>query len=206
MARTTLVRLGALSCVGAAVFGVAALAGFVAFVGSDPIADAAGSATFYLPAAAAFGSAALLGPALVALYLRQEERFGAFGAVAFCIALLGTIAATGGQWTYVFVVPYFAPAVPELVNESSGSVLAGFVLSYAALALGWILFGLATLRAGVFSRWASLLVVAGAAIAFLPLPSRTLVLAIAVALLGLRLLREAPAAERAGKNPPALAR
>jgi hypothetical protein len=57
-----------------------------------------------------------------------------------------------------------------MINEGSGSVLAGFVLSYAVLAVGWILFGLATLRAGIFPRWASLLVVAGAAIAFLPLP------------------------------------
>jgi hypothetical protein len=92
----------------------------------------------------------------------------------------------------VFVVPHFAGVTPELVNESTGSVLAGFVLSYAVLALGWILFGLATLRAAVFPRWAALLIVAGGAIAFLPLPSRTLVLAIGVGLLGVRLLRGTP--------------
>jgi hypothetical protein len=206
MARTTLIRLGAISCVGTAVLAVVALIGFFAVVGTDPIADAAGDAAFYVPAAAAFGSAALLGIGLVGLYLRQEEQFGVFGAVGFAIALLGTIAAAGGQWTYVFVVPHFAPAVPEMINESTGSVLAGFVLSYAVLALGWILFGLATLRAGIFPKWASFLVVAGAAIAFLPLPSRTLVLAVAVAILGLRLLRSARAAERPTTNEPALVR
>lgn len=206
MARTTLIRLGAFSCVGSALLAVAALVGFVAVVGSDPIADGAGKAAFYVPAAAAFGSAALLGLGLVALYLRQEERFGALGAVGFAVALLGTIAAAGGQWTYVFVVPHFAPVVPDMINESTGSVLAGFVLSYALLALGWILFGLATLRAGIFPRWAALLVVAGAAIAFLPLPSRTLVLAVAVALLGVRLLRNAGAADHRTANAPVLAR
>ncbi|MGH8986035.1 MAG: hypothetical protein ACRDY6_19470 [Acidimicrobiia bacterium] len=204
MARTT--RLCGVACVGTAVLAVVALVGFVAVVGSDPIADAAGDAAFYVPASAAFGSAVLLGLGLVGLYLRQEERFGAFGAIGFVIALLGTIAAAGGQWTYVFVVPHFAPAVPEMINESTGSVLAGFVLSYAVLALGWILFGLATLRAGIFPRWASLLVVAGAAIAFLPLPSRTLILAIAVAILGLRLLRNAAVAERRTANAPAFVR
>jgi hypothetical protein len=206
MARVTLIRLGAFSCVGAAVLAVAALVGFLTVVGSNPVADAAGNSTFYIPAAAAFGSVAFLGLGLVGLYLHQEQRFGALGAGGFAIALLGTIAAAGGQWTYVFVVPHFAPVVPEMINESTGSVLAGFVLSYALLALGWILFGLATLRAGIFPRWASLLVVAGAAIAFLPLPSRTLVLTVAIAILGLRLLRDAGAAQRPAADAAALAR
>lgn len=163
----------------------------------------AGTAAFYVPAASAVGSVVLLALGLVGLYLRQEERFGAFGAASFAIALFGTILAAGGQWTYVFVIPHFAGAVPELVNEGTGSVLAGFVLSYAVLALGWILFSLATLRAAIFPRWTSLLVVAGAAIALLPLPSRTLVLAFAAAALGGRLLRNAGAAEPRRESAPA---
>jgi hypothetical protein len=200
MARKTVIRIGAVACVGAAILAITALVGFIAVVGSDPIADAARRAAFYIPASAAFGSAILLGIGLVGLYLHQEERFGAFGAVGFVLALLGSITAAGGQWTYVFVVPHFAPVVPEMINESTGSVLAGFVLSYAILALGWVLFGLATLRARVFPRWASLLVIAGAAIALLPLPSRTLLLAIAVAILGVRLLQNVRAAEREARD------
>lgn len=190
MARIALIRICAAACVGAAVLALAALIGFVAIVGSDTIADAARDWTFYIPATFALGSAVLLAIGLVGLYLHQETRLGGFGAAAFVLALAGTVVAAGGQWTYVFVVPHFAGVTPELVNESTGSVLAGFVLSYAVLALGWILFGLATLRAAVFPRWAALLIVTGAAIAFLPLPSRTLVLAIAVGILGVRLLRE----------------
>jgi hypothetical protein len=179
----------AAACVGAALLAIAALVGFVTIVGSETIADAAHDWTFYIPATFALGSAVLLAIGLAGLYLHQETRLGAFGAAGFVLALAGTILAAGGQWTYVFVVPHFAGVTPELVNESTGSVLAGFVLSYAVLALGWILFGLATLRAAVFPRWAALLIVAGGAIAFLPLPSRTLVLAIGVGLLGVRLLR-----------------
>ena len=189
MARSALIRTCAAACVGAALLAIAALVGFVTIVGSDKIADAARDWTFYVPATFALGSAVLLAIGLAGLYLHQEARLGPFGAAAFVLALAGTVFAAGGQWTYVFVVPYFAGVAPELVNESTGSVLAGFVLSYAVLALGWILFGLATLRAAVFPRWGALLIVAGAAIAFLPLPSRTLVLAIAVGLLGARLLR-----------------
>lgn len=190
MARIALIRTCAAACVVAALLALAALVGFVTIVGSHAIADAAREWTFFVPATLALGSVVLLAIGLVGLYLHQETRFGAFGVAAFVLALAGTVLAAGGQWTYVFVVPHFAGVAPELVNESTGSVLAGFVLSYAVLALGWILFGLATLRAKVFPRWAALLMVAGAAIAFLPLPSRTLVLAIAVGLLGVRLLRE----------------
>lgn len=189
MARSALTRTCAAAGVGAALLAIAALIGFVTIVGSDKIADAARDWTFYVPATFALGSAVLLAIGLAGLYLHQEARLGTFGAAAFVLALGGTILAAGGQWTYVFVVPHFAGVAPGLVNESSGSVLAGFVLSYAVLALGWIAFGLATLRAAVFPRWAALLIVAGAAIAFLPLPSRTLILAIAVGLLGVRLLR-----------------
>lgn len=196
MARIVLIRISAVACVGTALLALAALVGFVTVVGSDRIADAARNWTFYVPATFALGSALLLAVALVGLYLHQEERLGPFGAIGFAVALAGSVIAAGGQWTYVFVVPHFAGVTPELVNESTGSVLAGFVLSYAVLALGWILFGLASLRAAVFPRWASLLIVAGAAIAFLPLPSRTLVLAIAVGLLGVRLLRETEAPVR----------
>jgi hypothetical protein len=189
MARIVLIRTCAVASVGAALLALAALVGFVTIVGSDKIADAARDWTFYIPATFALCSSVLLTIGLAGLYLHQEARLGAFGAAGFVLALAGTILAAGGQWTYVFVVPHFAAVTPELVNESTGSVLAGFVLSYAVLALGWILFGLATLRAAVFPRWTALLIVAGAAIAFLPLPSRTLVLAIGVGLLGVRLLR-----------------
>jgi hypothetical protein len=204
--KTTLIRLGAVASIGAALLAVAALVGFVAVVGSDPIADHAGTAAFYVPATASLGSMLLLALGLVGLYLRQEDRFGGFGAASFTLALLVTVLAAGGQWTYVFVIPHIAGAVPEIVNEGKGSVLVGFVLSYAVLALGWILFGLATLRAGIVPRWASLFIVGGAAIAFLPMPSRTLVLSVAMALVGARLLRESGATERTPANAPMLGR
>jgi ABC-type amino acid transport system permease subunit len=103
---------------------------------------------------------------------------------------VGTMLAAGAQWTYVFVVPHISDAVPDLVNVGSGVLLVGFLVSYAVLSAGWVLFGIATLRVGIFRRWMGVLLLAGAVIAFLPMPSRTLLLAVGVAALGFQLIRE----------------
>ena len=195
MATTSVIRVARWASIGTAILAIAALIGFLAVVGSATISDAAASASFYVPASAALGSAILLAVALVGLFLYQRDRLGNVGVAGFFVALIGTVLAAGAQWTYVFVVPHFAGPVPELINESTGSVLAGFVLSYAIAAIGWVAFGLATLQARVFPRWAAFLLVAGGAIAFLPLPSRTLVLALAVGYLGLRMRGDAIRAE-----------
>jgi len=189
MSQPLVIRLGSYSAVASLLLAFGALVGFLISVGSGKISEAAGSTGFYIAAARALGSLALLPLALVALWLQQRDRMGRFGALAFAAALVGTVLAVGAQWTYVFVVPYFADAAPELVNESSGIALVGFLISYAALAAGWVAFGVATLRTRVFPRWAAVLLIAGGAISIVPMPSRTLVLALALALLGLQLLR-----------------
>lgn len=184
MSRNRFLSVAAIAAFGAAALAVAALIGFIVVVGSETISEGARSPAFFLPTGAALGSLVLLGIALVGLFLYQEPHLGRFGVGAFVIALAGTILAAGASWTYVFVVPYFSEAVPELINESSGTVLAGFVVSYAVLAVGWVLFGIATLQVGMFPRRAAIVLIAGGVISFLPLPSRTLVLSLAVAYLG----------------------
>ena len=65
------------------------------------------------------------------------------------------------------------------------------MLSYLVMGVGWLLFGVATLRTRVFPRWAVILLIVGAIVTVLPLPSRTLLLGIAVACLGYGLARPA---------------
>jgi hypothetical protein len=185
------IRLGAYAAIASLLFALAALVGFLVAVGSDEIADAAGSAGWYVASSCALASLLLLPLALLALWLVQRDRMTSFGTWAFMSALLGTMLAIGASWTYVFVVPHFAQAAPELVNEGSGVLLAGFLVSYAALALGWVAFAFATLRTKAFPRWVVVLLIVGGAIAILPMPSRTLVLALALALAGRQLLRHA---------------
>jgi hypothetical protein len=51
-------------------------------------------------------------------------------------------------------------------------------------AVGWVLFGVATLRAGVYPRWAAILLIVGGVIAFLPVPLVGIIFSVTVAYLG----------------------
>ena len=124
----------------------------------------------------------------MALFVRQAEAFGALGLTGFVLALLGTTLAAGASWSQVFVVPLLAGVAPAVADQGAGSVLAGFVLSFLLFGVGWILFGVATLRTQMFPRWAVILLIVGAVISILPLPSRALVVQIAVGYLGFTLL------------------
>jgi hypothetical protein len=174
-----------------ALFGVAVGASIYA----DDVSHVAGSGRFTVATVTALVALLLLGLGLVALYLRQEHALGAFGTAAFVLALVGTVLAAGGAWDQVFTVPYLANEAPAVLDgETSGSLLAGFFLSYTILALGWALFAIATRRAGVFPRSGSTVLLVGGVLAFVPAPTalRLLVLTIGAALLARAALAKAP--------------
>jgi hypothetical protein len=181
-----------------AVFGVAVGASIY----SDDVSEVAGSGRFTVATATALIALILLGLALVSLYLQQHDALGPFGTAAFVLALVGTMLAAGGAWDQVFTVPYLANEAPAVLDaETSGSLLAGFFVSFALLAAGWALFAIATRRAGVLPRRGSTVLLVGAVLAFLPAPTalRLLVLTIGAALLA------RAAAPRAARTSPALA-
>lgn len=75
----------------------------------------------------------------------------------------------------------------------------GFVPSVVAFALGWLLFGVASLQTQVFHRPAVLLLIIGAVIAVIPLPLSTVVLAAAIAWLGYDLFTSMRDTERTSR-------
>ena len=130
-------------------------------------------------------AAVLLPLGLVGLYAYQSEAMGALGLVAFLVAFVGSILMAGAIWSQAFVAPTLSETAPEFLDEDPGGRLGvGFFLSFGLVSVGWLLFGIATLRARVFPRWAAILLVIGAALAFLPLPLTGTALAVAVAVLG----------------------
>jgi hypothetical protein len=129
--------------------------------------------------------------ALAALYARQATASGRLGLIGYLIATLGTILVAGDWWYESFVTPVIATQAPELLTIApSGSILIGAAATFGSFALGWILFGIASFRAGVFPRGAAGLMVAGGAAGVLALSAPFQIpLALAVAWMGASLFR-----------------
>ncbi len=152
---------------------------------ADDLSDAAATGRFILANAASLAVLVLLAFAAVALRDRQRAAFGRLGHAGFALALAGTVLAAGGTWDQVFAVPFLADEAPAVLDAgASGSLLAGYLVSYLVLAVGWALFAVATLRARLLSRAGAIVLLVGAVFAILPAPTavRLLPLAIGAAL------------------------
>ena len=130
-------------------------------------------------------STALVLLGLVGLYTSQSQAVGILGLVGFLVAFLGTVMLVGGLWFELFVTPNLAAQAPALVEADLGSL--GFTLTFFLGAVGWVLFGVATLRANVYPRWAAVLLIVGGVIFFLPVPLRGIIFSVSVAYLGFML-------------------
>ena len=112
--------------------------------------------------------------------------------MSFLVTFAGTALVVGAFWDNLFIVPSLAIEAPEFLDAETvaGPANFGFILTNVLTFGGWVLFGLATLRARVFPRTAAIVTIVGALIAFVPLPAITLVLDVGVVWLGLTLLTE----------------
>jgi hypothetical protein len=139
------------------------------------------------------GGVLLLG-GLVGLYAGQSPSAGTLGVAAFLVAFVGTALVVGAIWAMAFVAPSVAAVAPGLLDAPpTGALGVGFTLSFVLGGLGWLLFGVATLRARVYPRAAAVLLVVGAALTFIPVPLSALVWEAAVAWLGFSLLTQGDA-------------
>jgi hypothetical protein len=132
----------------------------------------------------------LLPLGLVGLYARQSEAAGPLGLLGFLVAFSGSVLVAGFLWTDTFVAPELARSAPQLLAEGPPP---GRSLSLLVFGVGWALFGLVTLWAGVYPRQAAMLLIIGAVIstvlnlAFRPVPFGGLPFEAAVAWLGVAL-------------------
>lgn len=118
---------------------------------------------------------------LVGLYARQAEAAGTLGMVGFVLAFIGVQVSMGASFVDAFVKPVVWPwEDPEYFERT----IASFAIFAPGFVLGWVLFGLATLRARIYPRAAAMLLIAGALIVVLPLPLSGVVFAVAVAWMG----------------------
>ena len=129
--------------------------------------------------------------AAVALYERQAVKAGRIGAIGVCTALLGTIFLGGDYWFETFAVPWYAVVLPDILTiPGEGWLAVGGTTSYVLFTLGWLLFGIASLRAKVYGRLPCIGVMLGAIVGFYAaLPPYGAVLGVAILWTGIDTVR-----------------
>ncbi|HEX2097736.1 MAG TPA: hypothetical protein VHF46_01590 [Rubrobacteraceae bacterium] len=191
MLSSKLIRWGGLAAMLAGVLLVVAALLDLAVDPDEPVSVMVTRGVYAFQSAVNLLAVVLLLIGLVGLYARQSEAAGLLGLVGFLVAFLGTALATGFHWATLFIVPSVAVVAPGFVNEGPPP---GFFLMFITFAVGWLLFGVATLRAHVYPRAAAILLIGGVVFSLLPLPSVDIVLAVAVAWMGYVLFMERDAA------------
>lgn len=160
--------------------GLSAMAAGIIFAGIQPIhpPDVLSSVTTgawatIMPLKLAMCLLFLIG--IAGLYARQVEKAGWLGLAGFLLFSLSWWLQTGYVFAEVFILPVLATEAPQfvesflgIVNGSPGEMNIGALVPVYGVVgilymLGGLLFGIATLRAGVLPRWpAGLLAVAAA--------------------------------------------
>jgi hypothetical protein len=132
-----------------------------------------------------------LAVALVALYSQLAPRTGRFGLVAFVAALTGTMTQGGNMWFDGFAAPWLAAVAPQVFTaEKTITLQVGALAAYLLFALGWMLFGIAVLRARVVPVGIPVALVLGGVLGFQSgLPPYGVPIGLAVAALGVGLIR-----------------
>jgi hypothetical protein len=108
----------------------------------------------------------LLALAATALYGREADRAGRFGAFAYIAAMVGTMFLAGDLWFDTFAGPWIIANAPDLAANPNGTLVQGAFASYVLFAVGWMLFGLASMRARVYPIVLSATIVAGGLVGF----------------------------------------
>jgi len=170
MSRTRLIQLSGLAGIVGGVLLILLDVAFIVTFGDQPERVAAATTTWLILLDLSIIATYLGLLGLIGLYARQIEESGRFGLVAFVIASFGTVMSVGFNWGGGFIVPALTSAAPEFLDQVAeappGIVAAGFISTFALFALGWLLFGAASLRARVFPAIPLWLLVIGAILGF----------------------------------------
>jgi hypothetical protein len=166
--------------------------------GDYDLGEIARSGIFFLQSLFTLLAGILLLGGLLGIYLRQSGASGKLGFVGFLVAFLGTALVVGNFYANTFVTPMVALGDPAFLDDPLSVVLQAWLpFSFGLLALSWLLFAVATLRARVYPRGPSWLLLIGAVVALVPIPLAKLPFYTAVGWVGLHLSRASVAADTA---------
>jgi len=131
-----------------------------------PLAKTAASSVFLWRQGLSALAAVFLLFGSIGLYLRQAARTGRSGAVAFAMAFIGSALLLATEWAEVFLVRDLALRTPDALqalDSGHGPTLydLGAMIAFGMFTIGWLALAASTLRAGMLSRRAAWLVIAG---------------------------------------------
>ena len=161
-------------------------------------------ATTTAPAFQFGGAAYFLGFVMLMLFLvanheRLEERTGRLGVAATIAAVVGTMALGGDLWFETFAVPWLADEAPNAFDTDPTVILGlGAVSSYLLFAVGWVLYGVATLRTPAPVAISVALMIGGVLGYQALLSPWAVPLGVSVGALGVWLIRARPATSSVG--------
>jgi len=132
---------------------------------------------------------ALLLLGLPAIYARQATRAGRLGFVGFILTFLGGFLLASTSIVPLLILPWLAQASPKLAAQLGAGNLPPVLFLYFPFAgllfmTGAIMLSIATIRAAILPRWASILCLAGVVLNLVVVPIFSL-LAFVVLALGL---------------------
>lgn len=150
---------------------------------------------------------ALLVIAIVAIYEWEAQAAGWLGVIGLGAAVIGTIFMAGDWWYEAFAVPWLAVAAPVVFETGAGGrLLVGGLASFALFSFGWVIFGAATVRAGVFPARISLSILAGGVLSGIPIAGAYLygsvIFGLALCWLGVWMLRSTAAPRTVAEPAP----
>jgi hypothetical protein len=116
----------------------------------DLLSEVAATNSFLVQSLLTLFAAMLLLGGLVGLYAGQSRAAGRLGVVGFLLAYFGTTLMMGNLYTNTFVTPFLAVGAPDVLNGTFAGVLRLWLpLAFGFLALTWVLFAVATVRAKI---------------------------------------------------------
>jgi hypothetical protein len=161
----TLIRWGGLAALIASIVSIAIEIALLATIRNQAYSTAALSGEWFILYTLRLIATILLMLGLVAIFARQSQKMGTFGVVAFVIASIGTMLVSGFAWALTFTFPAMAEAVPAFLDAHAAAPSIGVVLTLFLVTIGWLLFGIACLRAKVLPAGAAWVVIIGSFLA-----------------------------------------
>lgn len=111
-----------------------------------------------------------------ALGARQANRAGWLGFVGFVLLWIGGLLFTSLNFISALVLPWLAQAAPKLAaSNGPPSLFVAYLAAGISFALGGILLGISIARTKIWSRWAGIMLLAGAVLNLVGFPLNGLI-------------------------------